>query len=170
MTTRAEVTRTMERAWRALLDGLSLGQCPGCGVGTQLSTTGHVTYCLRCTERELGLTAEENGRRIEAKMTVGQWLKRPVDEPYPEPKPSAYRRRVQPWGGWGMPRRVRTARPCEQCGALTNKGRRPNKPLLCIDCGLTNAVLAARAMGDKEGPAWEAWLANPGKGAATVPR
>ncbi len=40
-----------------------LGECPGCGGDTVYSSTGHVTYCHRCTIRELGTDPQHEAQR-----------------------------------------------------------------------------------------------------------
>lgn len=61
-----------------------------------------------------------------------------------------------------MARQTKYPHPCDVCGNLTKHRAGPNGSRVCIDCGLTNAARAAREMHDKQGAAWDAFLASNG--------
>ena len=55
--------------------------------------------------------------------------------------------------------------PCEMCGAIVVKRKRPDRRILCPECALAVMADAARQMSDKSGPLWDAWLASNAAGA-----
>lgn len=68
-----------------------------------------------------------------------------------------------------MAYRTVNKRPCSRCGVPTDRTAKPYKPLLCTDCGLTDAVRAAWEMRTKQGAAWLTWLGTAGPTGRKLP-
>lgn len=61
-----------------------------------------------------------------------------------------------------MPHRYTKVGPCLDCGEqIVKRIARPGD-MLCTNCALTRATLAAYQMATKSGPAWDKWLATNG--------
>lgn len=56
--------------------------------------------------------------------------------------------------------RRRISRPCDDCGIETFRAKRPDRPNLCTECAQNRAIVGAREMHAKSGPAWDRWLAS----------
>lgn len=84
----------LERAFVVAVERLGLPQCIGCNRISAPSRAGHSTFCLRCTEREIGIGAGENAARIAAGLSIAQWLKLDPNEPWPAPRDSVTKRRL----------------------------------------------------------------------------
>lgn len=88
------MARDFDSALTILRAAFRIGQCPACAADTATSNDGHPRLCLRCTEREIGISARENSARIECGMTVAAFLKRAPDDPLPTSRANATKRKM----------------------------------------------------------------------------
>lgn len=87
----------MDDAMQLLADHLGaveLLPCSGCDTMTARNHRGHRQLCLRCTQRELGISWQSNAARINNRRALRSWIDAEVPERDWLPRYSRSRRRA----------------------------------------------------------------------------